>query len=206
MYLVFDTETTGLPRSWRAPASDIHNWPRVVQVAWEAFDERDQMMDSVSFIIRPDGFTIPADAERVHGISTSYAQNHGVAIAQALEGFLKTAENTQVLVGHNISFDLNVIGAELHRMGQGGALQPKTHLCTMRNSTAFCGIPGQYGYKWPTLTELHAKLFGEEARETHDAAADTATCSKCFFELKRRGIVKFARSAPAAKAEPLLRA
>jgi DNA polymerase III epsilon subunit-like protein len=204
MYLVFDTETTGLPRSWRAPASDIHNWPRVVQVAWEAFDETDQMIESHAFIIRPDGFTIPADAERVHGISTAYAQTHGVAIAQALDAFLESLENTQILIGHNISFDLSVIGAELHRVGKGSALQSKTHLCTMRNSTAFCGIPGQYGYKWPTLTELHSKLFDEDVRETHDAVADAATCSKCFFELKRRGIVKIARREP-AKVETLLR-
>ncbi len=202
MYLVFDTETTGLPRSWRAPASDVHNWPRVVQVAWEAYDDRDQLMESHAFIIRPDGFTIPAGAEKVHGISTAHAEKHGVPIVQALEAFLVVLENTQVLVGHNISFDLNVVGAELHRVGKGSALQSKSHLCTMRNSTTFCELPGQYGYKWPTLTELHSKLFGEDARETHDAAADTATCSKCFFELKRRGIVKIAPRAP----EPLLRA
>jgi DNA polymerase-3 subunit epsilon len=189
MYLVFDTETTGLPRSWRAPASDVHNWPRVVQVAWEAFDERDQLIQSRAFVIRPDGFTIPEAAEKVHGISTATAQRDGIPISDALNAFLDIVGNSHVLVGHNISFDLNVVGAELHRVGKGSALQSKGQLCTMRKSTSYCEIPGPYGYKWPTLTELHRKLFGEDAKETHDAAADTATCSKCFFELKRRGVV-----------------
>jgi len=194
MYLVFDTETTGLPRSWRAPASDVHNWPRVVQIAWQAFDDADRLIQSRAFVIRPDGFTIPEAAEKVHGISTARAQKDGIPISDALQAFLEILENSRVLVGHNISFDLSVVGAELHRVGKGRALQSKSQLCTMRNSTDFCELPGRYGYKWPTLTELHSKLFGEEAKETHDAAADTATCSKCFFELKRRGIVKMAAS------------
>ncbi len=33
MYLFFDTETTGLPRNWHAPASDLANWPRLIQLA-----------------------------------------------------------------------------------------------------------------------------------------------------------------------------
>jgi len=34
MYLFFDTETTGLPKNWKAPIEDLNNWPRLVQLAW----------------------------------------------------------------------------------------------------------------------------------------------------------------------------
>ena len=27
MIFFFDTETTGLPRNWKAPITDIDNWP-----------------------------------------------------------------------------------------------------------------------------------------------------------------------------------
>ena len=60
----------------------------------------------------------------------------------------------------------------------------------MEASTDFCKLPGKYGYKWPTLAELHWALFNTEVLEQHDAAADVATCSKCFFELKRRGVIQ----------------
>ena len=39
MFLIFDTETTGLPRNWNAPLSDAENWPRCIQIAWQLHDE-----------------------------------------------------------------------------------------------------------------------------------------------------------------------
>lgn len=194
MYLVFDTETTGLPRSWKAPVSDVANWPRVIQIAWEAFDDRDRKTESREYVIRPDGFTIPKDAEAVHGISTSIAQNRGVPIKEALDAFVQVLAQSTVIVGHNLKFDVNVLGAELYRLGLVDPFRDKTHSCTMQTTTQFCQLPGNYGFKWPTLPELHSKLFGETVTESHDAAADVATCSKCFFELKRRGIVQPRRS------------
>jgi hypothetical protein len=65
----------------------------------------------------------------------------------------------------------------------------------MKAATDYCALPGRYGFKWPTLPELHFKLFGKKVKETHDAAADVATCSKCFFELKRLGVVRVRRRA-----------
>ena len=38
MYLFFDTETTGIPRNYKAPASDFKNWPCLVQIAWLVTD------------------------------------------------------------------------------------------------------------------------------------------------------------------------
>jgi hypothetical protein len=60
----------------------------------------------------------------------------------------------------------------------------------MHATTQFCALPGPYGLKWPTLPELHLKIFGQTVKEAHNAAADVATCAKCFLELKRRDIVR----------------
>lgn len=171
MFLVFDTETTGLPLSWRAPASDVDNWPRLVQLAWEAYDPRGRKTLARSYVIRPDGFTIPRDAERVHGISTSVARRKGVPLAE-------------------------VLGAEYYRLGHRDPFRRKRHVCTMEAATEYCSLPGPYGYKWPRLSELYLTLFGKRDREAHDAAADVATCSRCFFELNRLGIVRVRGVAP----------
>ena len=72
MYLIFDTETTGLPRTYHAPMSDVDNWPRVVQVAWQLHDGKGSLLSQKNYIIRPEGFTIPYNAEKVHGISTDF--------------------------------------------------------------------------------------------------------------------------------------
>ncbi len=53
MYLFFDTETTGLPRNYKAPVSDSNNWPRMVQIAWRLMDEKGGEIDSQDFIIKP---------------------------------------------------------------------------------------------------------------------------------------------------------
>ena len=77
MYLIFDTETTGLPRNWNAPLSDSDNWPRCVQIAWQLHAPDGRMISDDDFIIMPDGFDIPFESEKVHGISTALAKRDG---------------------------------------------------------------------------------------------------------------------------------
>lgn len=192
MYLIFDTETTGLPVSWKAPVSDVGNWPRVVQLAWEAFDAHRQKSGAWCSLIRPDGFKIPKEAERIHGISTETATRTGVPVKQALEGFSAALKSASVVIAHNFSFDGYVLGAEFYRLGAQNQFSGKIQVCTKEATTEYCALPGPYGYKWPTLSELHFKLFKKNMREAHDAAADTTTCAKCFFELERLGVIRLA--------------
>ena len=195
MYLFFDTETTGLPISWNAPPSNVANWPRVVQLAWAVFDMRGRKAGARSYMIRPVGFEIPKAAEKIHGISTAKAKRTGVPVEEALGTFAKALSKASVVVAHNLSFDASVVGAEFHRLGMQHQFLLKTHVCTKEAGTEFCALPGRYGYKWPTLGELHFRLFGKHVKEAHDAAVDVATCSKCFFELKRLGIVRVTKRA-----------
>jgi DNA polymerase-3 subunit epsilon len=195
MYIFFDTETTGLPHSWSAPPSDVDNWPRLVQLAWQAFDSKGRKTAARSYLIRPDGFTIPKVVQRIHGISTETAKRRGVPVQEALDAFLESLDGASVLVAHNIVYDSAVVRAEIYRLGMRGhsEFRRMTSICTMRASTEYCAIPGWRGYKWPKLPELHKKLFGRSPREAHDAAKDVAICSKCFFELKRRRVLQVPR-------------
>ena len=59
MYLFFDTETTGLPKNWKAPVTDLSNWPRLVQLAYLLTDGERKKIYGGDFIIKPVGFTIP---------------------------------------------------------------------------------------------------------------------------------------------------
>ncbi len=197
MYLVFDTETTGIPKDRKAPASDVANWPRVVQLGWEIFDSREQRTGNEAYIVRPDGFRIPKDAEDIHGISTEKARRDGRVLADVLESFSGAVREARVIVAHNLDFDENVVSAELHRIGRPLRFHLKERVCTMKAATDICKIPGPYGYKWPTLPELYQFLFKKQLKEAHDAAADVSACAKCFFELKRRGVIRIERGQPA---------
>jgi len=73
-YLVFDVETTGLPKNWKAPISKLSNWPRIVQIGWYSYDKQENLLESKSYIIKPDGFSIPESSKKIHGISTNFAE------------------------------------------------------------------------------------------------------------------------------------
>ncbi|MEY3692800.1 MAG: polymerase subunit alpha [Bacteroidota bacterium] len=186
MYLVFDTETTGLPRDWNAPLSDVDNWPRVVQVAWQLHGPDGALIEARDFLIKPEGFNIPFGAEEIHGISTELARNEGVSASEALAAFQSALDRTQFMVGHNLKFDLNALGAEYLRLGWDESWIAKPVLDTMTPQTAaLVGIPGRSGFKPAKLGELHAKLFGEEFAEAHNATADVEATARCFWELVR---------------------
>lgn len=188
-YLFFDTETTGLPRNWKAPVSDINNWPRLVQLAYLLYDGDGNEILVGDFIIKPENFSIPEDASRIHGISNERAIKEGKSIKTVLEQFDSLVKKTTYLVAHNMSFDEKIIGAELLRNGMENTVQTKKKICTMEKSTNYCAINGPYGYKWPKLSELHYKLFKSSFEEAHNAAVDVTITAKCFWELKRIGII-----------------
>lgn len=189
MYLFFDTETTGLPRNWKAPVTDLNNWPRMIQVAWIFCDKNGKRIESADYIIKPENFIIPVEASRIHGISTEKAMSEGADLEKVLTSFNELVEEADFIVAHNISFDEKIIGAELLRKNIQSDFERKTKLCTMKASTNYCQLPGPYGYKWPKLSELHIKLFGKDFEEAHDASVDINATEKCFWEMRSRGLI-----------------
>ncbi|MDO1501772.1 DNA polymerase III subunit alpha [Winogradskyella maritima] len=189
MYLIFDTETTGLPKRWDAPITDTDNWPRAIQIAWQLHDAMGNCIEHQDYLIQPDGFNIPYDAEKIHGISTELAQEQGMPLEEVLGKFNTALSKTKFVVGQNVKFDLNIMGAEFVRESIDNPLQDLPVLDTCTEHTAeLCKIPGgRYGkFKLPTLTELHEYLFNQPFAEAHNATADVEATTRCFLELIRR--------------------
>jgi len=190
MYLFFDTETADKPRNWKAPASDLDNWPRLVQIGWICCDRTGRATGSGDYLIQPEGFTITRGATTVHGITTQRAWKEGVELEPVLEEFARAVKKARILVAHNMDFDQKVIQAEFIRTDRVFPMAGKTWCCTMKESTVFCRLPGPYGYKWPKLEELYQILFDEPCEEAHSALADAEACMRCFFELKEIGVIR----------------
>lgn len=190
MYIIFDTETTGLPKNWNAPITDTNNWPRCVQIAWQLHDEFGVLIEHQDFLIQPEGFNIPFDAERIHGISTALAAERGAKMLEVLVAFNEALSKAKFVVGQNIGFDNNIMGCEFHRFGIETKLNEMPVLDTCTEKTAeLCQLPGGRGgkFKLPTLTELHEYLFQVPFSEAHNATADVEATTRCFFELIRTG-------------------
>ena len=188
-YLFFDTETNGLPRNWKAPMNDLNNWPRMLQIAWVLCDSNGKIIESEDYIIIPENFIISKDASIIHGITTERAFREGKDLKLVLNKFNRLIENSHYIVAHNISFDEMIVGAEFIRNNIQSNLKQKSKLCTMESSTNFCKIPGNYGYKWPKLSELYLKLFGQELVDAHNASVDIRATVKCFWEMRKRGLI-----------------
>ena len=191
MYLIFDTETTGLPRSWSAPITDTDNWPRCIKIAWQLHDDMGNLIEHQDYLVKPEGFNIPYDAERIHGISTELAIEQGILLSEALEKFNIALSKTKFIVGQNVGFDVNIMGCEFHRMNIGSDMIKMPVLDTCTEITAnLLKLPGGRGgkFKLPTLTELHQYLFNQPFAEAHNATADVEATTRCFLELIKREI------------------
>ena len=189
MYLIFDTETTGLPKKFNAPVSDLDNWPRCVQIAWQLHDYDGSLIEHNDFLIKPENYDIPYQSEKIHGISTALAKEKGETVEKVLKSFKDAIRKTQYLVGQNLKLDLNIIGSEFHRLDFNNDWLKMPVLDTCTEKTALlCKLPGGRGgkFKLPTLSELHEFLFQKPFVEAHNATADVEATARCFFELVRK--------------------
>ena len=182
MYLVFDTETTGI-------AADSH----IVQIAMVQLDSSFQEIQTYSEVIRPDGYEIPQQAVAIHGITTEYALRVGVPIEHALDAFDVMCANTSVLVAHNIDFDLRMIQSTLTRLNRNDATNNMSKYCTMKSSRDCVRLPptermvqaGRNHYKSPKLEEAYEHFNGESFDNAHDALADVWATVSVLINLKR---------------------
>ena len=198
-YLFFDTETAGLPPKGKydVPVTNPDFWPRLVQIAWILTDKEGNVLNRKSKIIYPNGFSIPTSATAIHHITTEHAMQVGEPLRDVLGEFMRDLLKAEKIVCHNVEFDQHIVGAELYSMDMDyKALMDKSSICTKTSKSIidYCALPnpneGYDDYKWPKLSELYRKLFNRDFENAHDALADITATKDCFFELKRRGIIK----------------
>jgi DNA polymerase III epsilon subunit-like protein len=179
MYLFLDTETTGITPQ-----------DRVVSICCAFYDPQGRALSVIDTLIRPEGFEIPWGATAVHGITTQQALEEGRELAATLDAIDDEIllRSPAVLVGHNVSFDIAMVGRECSRKRRPDRISGMRAFCTMKGTANLCRLPGKYGsYKWPKLDELHRFVFGKAIHGAHGARADVEACARCFFELKKRG-------------------
>ena len=142
MYLIFDTETIGLPKDFNAHYSDFHNWDtaRCVQLAWQLHDRYGVLIDSGNNIVKPEGFEIPQASIKIHRITNEIAQESGQPINQVLNQFSIALSKAHVLIGHNVTFDINVIGSEYFRLDNNFSFPELCIIDTMKTTIDYCKL------------------------------------------------------------------
>ena len=184
MYLIFDVSANGKPKSWKAPAEDVFNWPRLTHLAWLHYNADRELIAKGNDLIQPNNWTIKAEFEKKYDLTQEKAEAEGIPAREALQRFAEEIPKAQHLIVHNLNFAENVLTAEFKRHAMAHKLGTADKYCLMQEATWFCKLPGRGGkYKWPQLQELHAIIFGQRYANAGNAFSDVSAATMCFFRL-----------------------
>lgn len=192
----FDTETTSLPL-WKEP-SEHPGQPHLVEIAAVLVDtERRQEIVAYTRLVRPEGWTIPAETAAIHGIMTERALAEGDPESDVTERFLAMADEANGLAAFNVDFDLRIMRIAMLRFGMTKTecdvwKARQRPLCLMRACTPVCKIPptdkvmaaGRRAFKNPTLAEACDALLGEKLADAHSALVDVRATVRLWCKLQ----------------------
>jgi DNA polymerase III epsilon subunit-like protein len=208
--LVFDTETSGLPKSRFISPDTLDKWPHIVQFSYIIFDtETNELIEIKNNVVKiPESFIISPESINIHHITNEISSKIGLEIEDIIEEFFYYFMNScDKLIGHNISFDINMLKVELLRIiyyNNSALTQKKIKLfksylhyltnytsicCTLKDSIDLCNIivMDKYGKpykKYPKLVELHEKLFNIVPNNLHNSLIDILVTLRCFMKMK----------------------
>ena len=208
--IIFDTETTGLPKCRQSLVTDTEEWPHIVQFSYIIYDLSTNKLEKVEdFIIKlAEEIEIPEESSKIHGITKEISNEKGILIKDVINQFIKDITGCQLLVAHNLEFDMNMLIVELIRMNRSAELleddlaidlnnsayEKITNIkkyCTMKETEKKCNIKavsktGKEYTKYPTLGELHYYLFRSYPKNLHNSLNDILICLRCFYMLQKK--------------------
>ena len=195
--MIFDTETTGLPKDRTVTKDNYHLWPRIVQLSYLIYDTDNNDINLIYDKIVKVDINISPESVKIHKITNEISNSKGVDIESVIFMFFHSLSYVDKLVGHNITFDLNMIKAELYRKlatyNDNDSKCVHHYLkmldtinisCTMRENKKLCNIvrtnaSGEY-LKYPTLMELHNHLFNTTPNNLHNSLNDILITLRCL--------------------------
>jgi DNA polymerase III epsilon subunit-like protein len=207
--LVFDTETTGLPKTKIISPDTLKDWPYIVQFSFVIYDDvKNKITETKDYIVKvPDSVTINSDSIKFHGITNEISKTKGTRIEVVMHDFFYHLNFVDKIVGHNVEFDINMVRVELlriihlnlnnvtedairdHKFNLHYLTTVKNIHCTLQNSIELCAIKstnksGKEYMKYPKLEELHYKLFEMKPNNLHNSLNDILVTLRCFIKMK----------------------
>jgi DNA polymerase-3 subunit epsilon len=187
-YLVLDTETSGL-MDFKKPA-DAAGQPRVCQVGLIFVDNDLVVEREIEHLIKPNGWTLDNEGEaaKINGLTQEKLEAEGVDIREVLREYGSAIDERRIVVGHNCSFDMKLMRAELRFAGFPDRFMQTRNICTMWGSRDIVGIPAANGkgFKIPKLSEA-CVFFGIEQPDSHSALADARSALQILRCLRTAG-------------------
>ena len=170
--IILDTETTELLNK------KTKDTCRIVQLSWILYDDISKEQEENDFILNTH---CKITNSHIHGITTEQSRN-GYNFPEIINIFFEDVEKCDLIVGHNIKYDLNALEVELARENMDeyiNILYRKKYYDTMYNSLKFFG-----NNKFPKLKDLYFRFFQENFENAHNALEDVRATLRCYLKLK----------------------
>jgi DNA polymerase-3 subunit alpha len=190
MQLIFDIETTGLPKyninnkkkEFPQPDDlDSYNSARIVSIAWVLINSNKDIIQQEYYIIKPDNFIIPDNVVKIHGINTEYANIYGIDIEEMFKRLEYVLNKTNCILSYNIKFDYNILKSELIRYNKIDIINK------LGNNNSKCIMLMSQNYMsskyYPKLCDAYKYVFNKEMNNAHNAMDDTLNCYKIYKHL-----------------------
>jgi len=207
LVLVFDTETTGLPETKTIDVETLYKWPYIVQFSYIIYDtDLNTILRINDNIIKiPTNVMITSENSNIHGITKEMTELNGVNLTLVIDTFIEDFNNSNIVVAHNLNFDLNILKVEMLRSINDEQLdinkkrmystfidtlnKSNKLYCTMQENIDLCNISltnkfGKQYIKFPKLEELHEKLFKTKPKNLHNSLNDVLITLRCFIYIK----------------------
>ena len=190
LFTFIDTETTGLPKLRNSNALESKdNWPDIVSMAWAVYESNGTLVKSSYSLVKPDGWTIPSDSIRIHGITEEKAYAEGRPLNDVILELEADLEMSDAVIAHNMEFDKNVVfNACKWRLNKNPwFFWPDVEICTMVKGEPEAKIPSKFPtknrpYKPPTLTELYEATFDRKPTGQHNSQKDVEILCEIYWK------------------------
>lgn len=196
-FLIFDTETTGLPP--RAPrgtppiAADDPRQPRMASFAGIIADEHGRALHRQKFYVRPQGWTMAEFDERarhegktpasaINGLTDDFLNANGVPVADALTFYSEYIKLGLTVVAFNAIFDTKIMRGELRRAGMADLFDQTRNICAMKALDAYAADGLCMSSPGFVKLSVACEFFGIVNENAHDAMAD-AEAARAITEI-----------------------
>ncbi len=191
LFLLFDTSSNGKPADYKASVRDTANWPRMTHLAWNLMNDKGQIIKSANDLIKPKGYELNEGMAERHRLTKSAITKEGKDLKVCVEAFMQIVPEADMVFAHNLALNQGIVGAESDRSGVIDRLSSADAYCLMQETTYYCALPGRRGkYKWPSLPELHQRIFGKSYQNAGHAEADLNALGRCFIVLYKTKVLE----------------
>lgn len=182
--LIFDTETTGLPKN---RTIKLEHQPEIIEFAAFTVNlKTGKISKKYQTLIKPakalsdtPGFGEKKTITQITGITNEMLKD-APNFKAVSKDIIKMIEKAPVVIAHNLSFDAEMLDIEAERLKT--PIRWPRKICTVEATIAMKGFR-------LNLTKLHLELFGEAFEGAHRAQGDVEALTKCSIELFKRGLL-----------------